>query len=128
MEMRSGRVAAGADLRNNLPRRDHLPCRDVERRAVGVARVSVNGGVINQNLIAVAVAEIFREDNLPVEERADIRAVFVAEVNARVKFPFARNGMNPPTERRSNGEFNGLNLRGQNYQRENYQCPKFFQT
>ena len=118
MEMRSRRITCTADLRDNLPCSDDLPRRNVERRAMGITRVSVNRGVINQNLVAVAVAEIFRNDNLSVEKRADIRAVFVAQINARMKFPFARNGMNSPAERRSHGEFNRLNLRGQNQKKQ----------
>ena len=112
--MRSRRVASTANLRDNLPSIDDLPRRHVQGTAMSIARVSVNGGVINQNLVAVAVAEIVRYDDLSVEERTDIRTVIVTEVNARMKFPRARNRMNSPTKRTCHGEFNRLRGRGQN--------------
>lgn len=129
VKVRTRRIARAADLRDNLPRADDLSRRDVQGTAVSVARVRVNGGMVNQHLVAVAVAEIVRDDDLPVEQRTDIRAVFVAQVDARMEFPFARNGMNPPAERTCHGEVDGLNLRGQVKRGEqNYQCPKLFQT
>ena len=97
--MRSRRISRATNLRDNLSGTDDLPHNDVQSTAMSVARVSVNGGGINQNLIAVAVAEIFRNDNFPVKETADIRAVFITQINARMKFPFARNRMNSPAKR-----------------------------
>ena len=64
--MRSCGIAGTTDLRDNLPGIDELSRRDVQGATVGVARVGVNGGVINQHLVAVAVAEICRRDDLPV--------------------------------------------------------------
>ena len=104
MQVRSCRIARAANLRDNLSCRDELPRRDVQGTAMGVARVSIVGGVINQNLIAVAVAQVVGDNNLPVEQCADIRAVFVTQINARMKFPIARNGMNSPAERRRYGQ------------------------
>ena len=68
VQMWSRGITGAADLRDNLSGRNELPRRNVKRRAVSVARVAVNRRVINQNLIAVAVAEIVRNDNLPVEK------------------------------------------------------------
>ena len=127
MQMRSRRIARAPDLRDDLSRLDDLPRRHVQSTAMGVARVRINRGMINQNLVAVAVVKICGDNNLSVEKRADIFSVIVAKINARMKFPLPRNRMNSPAERRSHGKINRLNLRGQNYQRD-YQCPNLFQT
>ena len=66
--MRSCRIAGAPDLRDSLPRADDLPLRDVQNRAMSVAGIGVNGGVIDKDLIAVAVIEISGNDNLPVEK------------------------------------------------------------
>ena len=65
--MRTGRIARAPDLRDNLSCADDLPCYDVQLTAMSIARIRINRGVVNQNLIAVAVAEIGGNDNLPVE-------------------------------------------------------------
>lgn len=114
MKVWTSRIAATADLRDDLSSFDDLPSRHVQNTAVSIARISVNRGMINQNLVAVAVIEIISRDNLPVEQRADIRAIFITQINARMKLPFAGNGMNAPTERRSDWKINRLRGRWQN--------------
>lgn len=68
MKMRTRGIAGATDLRDNLSGSDRLPRRNMKGRAMGVAGVSVKRGVVNQDLIAVAVAEIVSNDDLPVEE------------------------------------------------------------
>lgn len=118
MQMCARRIARTADLSDNLPRIDELTRRNVNLTAMSVSRVSVNVLVINQYLFAVSVIKIARSDYLTVKNRSDICAVFISEINSRVKFPCARNWMNSPAERTCYGKFNRLNLRRKNYQRE----------
>lgn len=68
VKMRTRRIARTADLRDNLPCADDLPRRHVQSTAMSVARVGINRGVINQNLVAVAVSEIRGNDNLSVKK------------------------------------------------------------
>ena len=125
--MRTGRITRTADLRDNLSCADYLPCYDVQLTAMSVARIRINRGVINQNLIAVTVAQISGNDNLSVEKRSYIFSVSITQINARMKFPFARNRMNSPAKRRSHRKINRLYVRGQNQNREYQQCPNLFQ-
>lgn len=61
------RIASTANLRDNLSRFNDLPRRHVQSTTMSVARIGVNRRVINQNLVAVAVAEVVRDYDLPVE-------------------------------------------------------------
>jgi len=78
-------------------------------------------GMIEEDLIAVTICIVPRLDHNAVKECRDRRPYGIAKINTRMEFPFSRNWMYTPSERRCHGKIGCVDADREKQEQE-YHC------